>query len=81
MHPIFARMCLKTKCFCEALPVIDIDVFDFPMSRSGSNEVDLSDRVMEVTYQDVLSYFLFAAIIYLGVKNWRRSMDLLSYVS
>ncbi|TGZ84473.1 hypothetical protein EX30DRAFT_391924 [Ascodesmis nigricans] len=76
MHLLFARACLKANCFRDALAVLDIDVFDFPLSKNymeGSQDI----RGSEVSYQDVLSYFLYGAMLYHGVKNWERAFDLI----
>lgn len=78
MHTQFVTLCLKAKCFRDALPVLDVDIFDFPIC-SGP-DADAFDRQAEVQYQDVLTYFLYGGILYIGVKNWRRSIDFLSYV-
>lgn len=79
MHHLFAQACLKARCFRDALPVLDIDIFDFPISKSA-NDIELLGRGFEVTYQDVLSYYLYGGMLYHGVKNWRRAQEYLQYV-
>lgn len=82
MHERFLRVCLRAKCLRAALPVLDINIFDFPESKNDAAEIDVESgfKEQEVTYQDVLSYFLFGGIVYIGMKDWRRALDYLSYV-
>lgn len=60
------------------MTILDIDVFDFPNSKS--KDPDITIQGTEITYQTVLNYYLYGAILYLGLKNWRRALDFLSYV-
>ena len=43
-------------------------------------ELPLKKEVKDISYQDVLAYFLYGGMIYIGLKNWRRAMDYLTYV-
>ncbi|KAI5776631.1 hypothetical protein EDC01DRAFT_681752 [Geopyxis carbonaria] len=78
LHSLFAQMCLKAKCFRQAITILDIDVVDFPSSKS--KDPDFTGKGTEITYQTVLNYYLYGAILYMGLKNWRRALDFLSYV-
>jgi len=80
MHTLFTRLCLQAKCYRDAMPVLDVDVFDFPASK-GAKDVDLNGKGFEVMYRDVMEFYLFGALLYMGVKKWRRAMDYLCYVS
>ncbi|KAI5815670.1 hypothetical protein BZA77DRAFT_344695 [Pyronema omphalodes] len=75
MHTIFTRICLKAKCYRDAIQVLDIDIFDAPQSRSAK-DADL--RGFELLSQEVMEYYLYGAQLYMGVKNWRRAQDFLS---
>lgn len=79
MHPLFARLCLQASCFRDALPVLEVDVFDFPVSKS-TKDIEHNVKAAEVSYRDVLEYYYYAAMLYMGVKNWRRAMDFLIHV-
>ena len=79
MHPLFARLCLQARCFRDALPVVDVDVFDFPASKA-TKDTEHMVKGAEVTYRDVLEYYYYAAMLYMGNKNWRRAMDYLCHV-
>jgi hypothetical protein len=77
MHTIFTRICLKAKCYRDAIQVLDIDIFDSPPSRSAK-DADL--RGFELLSHEVMEYYLYGAQLYMGVKNWRRAQDFLSQV-
>lgn len=82
MHTSFIRLCLLTKCYRDGAAVLDIDLVEFPYvkSKPGEPENPVGGR-KEVTYQDVLCYFLYGGMIYMGLKEWRRAADFLTYVS
>jgi COP9 signalosome complex subunit 3 len=82
MHSPFLRLCVDAKCYRDAVAICDIDLIEFPsVHGKGERTAAPSDPPKkDVTYQDVLSYFLYAGMIYLGIKDWRRAMDYLTYV-
>ena len=43
-------------------------------------EVPTKKEAKDTNYQDVMTYFLYGGMIYIGLKNWRRAMDFLTYV-
>lgn len=82
MHTSFLRLCLMTKCYRDAAAVLDIDLVEFPYVKNKPGETEnMSNSRKEVTYQDLLCYFLYGGMIYMGLKEWRRAADLLTYVS
>lgn len=78
MHTIFTRLCLQGRCYRDAVPILDIDVFDFPASKGLKD--DVNGKGFEVIYQEVLEFYFFGAMMYMGVKKWRRAMDYLCHV-
>ena len=78
MHTLFTRLCLQGRCYRDAIPILDVDVFDFPASKGVKD--DLNWKGFEVVYKDVLEFYFFGAIIYMGTKKWRRAMDYLCHV-
>ncbi|KAG0636556.1 hypothetical protein HOY80DRAFT_1054128 [Tuber brumale] len=78
LHPLFLRLCLEAKCYRDAAAIVDIDLVEFPCVSTG--KVAENARAREITYQDVLTYFLYAGMIYMGIKEWRRAADYLTYV-
>lgn len=78
MHTLFTRLCLQAKCYRDAVPVLDIDVFDFPVSKA--KDVEHTGKGTDVGYRDVLEYYYYGAMLYMGVKNWRGAMDYLCHV-
>jgi COP9 signalosome complex subunit 3 len=92
-HVIFLRHCLEAKCFRDALPIIDRDILEFaPHSRpqnvlistlslpSSSYIYIQSGLTEKLTYRSHLEYHLFAALIYIGLKNWERALQFLTFV-
>lgn len=78
MHTLFTRLCLQAKCYRDALPVLEVDVFDFPASKSIKLD-DVGGKGFEVGYRDVLEFYLYGGMLYAGVKKWRRALDYLSH--
>ncbi|KAL9614247.1 MAG: hypothetical protein Q9167_001269 [Letrouitia subvulpina] len=86
-HLVFLRLCLHTRAFAAAKPVLDNNVYEFPSpgkKQSGllcaqhessstfiTTEPGLSRKV---DYQDPLKYFLFGAMLYIGMKDWERAL-------
>ncbi|EWC46713.1 hypothetical protein DRE_03958 [Drechslerella stenobrocha 248] len=69
LHPKFVKKCLDSRCFRAALPILDVDIEEFPPK---------GDK--EVTYRDVLHYYIYGAMIYMAMKKWRRASDFLQFV-
>ena len=43
-------------------------------------ELPSKKEAKDISYQDVVAYFLYGGMVYIGLKNWRRAMDYLTYV-
>lgn len=97
-HLIFARLCLEAREFKSALPVLDKDIYHFPLS-SDKGGVHINPRFWcshhephstfitnasglseKLDHRDHLQYFLFGAMIYIGLKNWERALLFLEFV-
>ncbi|KAK6536762.1 hypothetical protein TWF281_000977 [Arthrobotrys megalospora] len=70
LHTKFVKKCLDARSFRTALSILDIDIEEFP--AKGSDK--------DVTYREVLQYFLYGAMIYMAMKKWRRASDFLQFV-
>ena len=92
-HIVFLRHCLEAKCFRDALPITDRDILEFaPLTRpqnvlvstlslpSSSYIYAGSGLTEKLTYRSHLEYHLFAALIYIGLKNWERALQFLTFV-
>ncbi|MCJ1251285.1 hypothetical protein MMC30_008516 [Trapelia coarctata] len=95
-HLLFVRLCLHTKAFQDALPILDNDIFHFPTvdHNPRSSPPQLSEQhessyafittssglSQNLNYQDHLRYFLYGAMLYLGLKNWKRTLLFLELV-
>lgn len=94
-HLLFVRLCLHTKSFRAALPILDNDIFQFPTIDIVSRSLPLpcahhessstfittaSGLSHNLQYQDHLTYFLYGAMLYLGLKQWERALLFLEIV-
>jgi COP9 signalosome complex subunit 3 len=94
-HTLFAYFCLRTKAFQVALPVLDKDIYHFPCSpdkyaylplpcahhdTSSTYITTTSGLTSKPSYRDHLTYFLYGAMLYLGVKDWERALLFLEVV-
>lgn len=94
-HLIFAHLCLSARAFSSAMPVLDKDIFHFPAPSDKNSSLPLPSSHHETSstfittgsglsdklvYKDHLRYFLYGAMLYLGVKNWERALLFLEIV-
>lgn len=94
-HLIFAHLCLSARAFSSAIPVLDKDIFHFPAPFDKNSSLPLPNSHHETSstfitigsglsdklgYKDHLKYFLYGAMLYLGVKNWERALFFLEVV-
>ena len=97
LHLTFARICLETRLYALALPVLDKDIYYFPQKLSNADKemypFPCSDHETSSTYitresglsaklvyRDHLKYFLFGAMLYMGLKEWKRALLYLEIV-
>ena len=97
-HLIFVHLCLETREYHEALPVLKNDIYHFPLNsdkgasgpstRFACSNHESSSAFMTVAsnlsdkleYQDHLKYFLYGAMIYIGLRDWERALLFLEIV-
>ena len=94
-HLIFVRLCLEARSFQTSLDVLDKDIFHFPATSDKISSLPLpcshhetsstyittnSGLSEKLTYKDHLRYFLYGAMLYLGVKKWERALLFLEIV-
>ncbi|KAI9808708.1 MAG: hypothetical protein M1825_003860 [Sarcosagium campestre] len=92
-HLLFAELCLETRSFRDALPIIEHDILEFPTSGSQAQRLPSNLRQPSsgyitassghsaiLTAQDHLKYHLFTAMLYMGLKRWDRALEFLEYV-
>ena len=94
-HLVFVHLCLQERCFRDALPILDNDVFHFPtMYDKNSNQpllcaqhetsstyITNTSGISEKLYcNHHLQYFLYGAMLYIGVKDWNRALLFLEIV-
>ncbi|KAK6503283.1 hypothetical protein TWF481_008310 [Arthrobotrys musiformis] len=70
LHTKFVKRCLDARSFRAALAILDVDIEEFPVKGSDK----------DVTYRDVLQYFLYGSMVYIAMKKWRRASDFLQFV-
>ena len=94
-HLLFVRFCLHAKAFQAALPILDHDIYHFPAHPDKKSHSSLPCAHHEISstfitvgsglseklnYHDHLSYFLYGAMLYLGLKLWERALLFLEIV-
>lgn len=96
-HLLFSQLCLRSRSYVAALPVIGKDICYIPahsdqnyLRRSQSQLCSkdasatyltaasgLSTRLTATHY---LQYFLYTAMVYLGLKKWQKALHALEAV-
>ncbi|KAL8710885.1 MAG: hypothetical protein Q9220_004690 [cf. Caloplaca sp. 1 TL-2023] len=93
-HHVFVRLCLEARAFRAARPVLDQDIFEFPSSSKTTSAIfpcsqhdtsagyitDKSDLSASISYQESLGYFLYGAMIYIALRDWKRALLFLEIV-
>lgn len=92
-HLAFARLCLEACTFRAAKAILDKEIYelpssartvpDLPCSRHDTSSgfiTDKSELSDAISYRDPLHYFLYGAMIYLALKEWRRAILFLEIV-
>ncbi|PRP82268.1 COP9 signalosome complex subunit 3-like [Planoprotostelium fungivorum] len=67
VHAYFLQACLLSKCYHAALHLIDEDIFEVAWEKLN-------------TPRDVLSYFYFAGMIYIGLKKYKKALAALRII-
>lgn len=92
-HLVFVQLCLEARSFRAAKAVLDKDIYempssaktvpDLPCSRHDTSSgfiTDKSELSDAISYRDPLHYFLYGAMIYLALREWRRAILFLEVV-
>lgn len=78
VHSEFLRMCLKTKVYHLGVQLLDQPIFDIS-SNSGPSG-NSSSVVGQLTPQSFLCYFLYGAMIRIGMREYTKALQLLLVV-
>jgi COP9 signalosome complex subunit 3 len=90
-HRMFTHLCLLSKSYREALPILDNDIYHFPtyvtpalVSKlpypcanhefSSAYITSSSGHSRKLNHRKTLEYYLYAAMIYMCLKNWERAL-------
>ncbi|KAH8821108.1 hypothetical protein F5884DRAFT_766646 [Xylogone sp. PMI_703] len=90
-HLLLVKLALESRSYDAVLPVLDKPILYFPGSTSQPKphficDLDLpstsyvtasSGLTLKLKYQDVLEYFLYSAMVYIGLKNWDMAVEYL----
>eukprot|EP01112_Ceratiomyxa_fruticulosa_P006872 TRINITY_DN1779_c0_g1_i4.p1 TRINITY_DN1779_c0_g1~~TRINITY_DN1779_c0_g1_i4.p1 ORF type:complete len:459 (+),score=102.08 TRINITY_DN1779_c0_g1_i4:186-1562(+) len=68
IHTDFIQLCLLSKCYRAALPVLDEEAFEVNPDGSG------------VSVKDVLCYYYYGSLVYIGMKQYRKALEFLKLV-
>ncbi|PYH40643.1 putative COP9 subunit 3 [Aspergillus saccharolyticus JOP 1030-1] len=88
LHPGFLRLCLLSKAYRYAIPILDRQISILPSSSESRDRSDYmpgsddhaADRKSEatsthgqLTHKDVAQYYLYGAMIYMALKEWDKA--------
>jgi COP9 signalosome complex subunit 3 len=90
-HVLLVKLALEARDYEAVLPVIDKSIFQFPSAANQPKPESLSDMRLppvafvttetklttKVKYQDVLEYFLYSGMVYMGLRRWENSLECL----
>lgn len=84
LHLQLAHQALRTKCYLQAIPILDSDIYQIisePSTKTdgSSPPTSLSSLALvhthRLVYQDVVTYFLYGGMIYLAVGKYDRAIQ------
>jgi COP9 signalosome complex subunit 3 len=90
-HRMFAHLCLLSKSYSAALPILDNDIYQFPSVTnlafqnmlpppcanhefSSGYITATSGHSKKLNHRTPLEYYMYAAMIYMCLKNWERAL-------
>ncbi|KAI9681124.1 MAG: hypothetical protein M1817_002406 [Caeruleum heppii] len=94
-HVLFLRLCLEAKAYRAALPIIQRPIIDFPQPAANTSTLSSapdqpgsspsyitisSNLSARLSHTDHLEYHLYAAMLYIGLKEWELALELLQNV-
>eukprot|EP01102_Stenamoeba_stenopodia_P021489 TRINITY_DN866_c0_g1_i1.p1 TRINITY_DN866_c0_g1~~TRINITY_DN866_c0_g1_i1.p1 ORF type:complete len:430 (+),score=72.25 TRINITY_DN866_c0_g1_i1:139-1428(+) len=68
IHADFLQVCLQAKVYNAALPVLEQEVLDIDPASTG------------LTPQDMLRYFYYGGIVYIGLKQYKKALEMFKLV-
>lgn len=93
-HLLLCQLAMESGAFSCATAVLNKDIVYFPSSNCGQSPQYLCSEQLvahqyitpdtgltrRVNIQDIQEYFLFAATVFIGLKQWERAAELLEHV-
>jgi COP9 signalosome complex subunit 3 len=90
-HLYLVKLALETRKYEEALPVLDKYIFQFPGAPHHPKPAFLCEQGLppaayityeskltsKLKYQDVLEYFLYSGMVYIGLRRWENALECL----
>jgi COP9 signalosome complex subunit 3 len=62
IHCDFLQVCLISKCYSIAQPILDEEIFD------------VNPEATAVTSRDMLLYYYYGGLIYTGLKDYKKAL-------
>lgn len=94
-HTLFVRLCLEARAYRVSCPILDNDIYHFPASLgknptnapllcakhdSSSAYINSTSGLSDtLNHKDHLQYFLYGAMLYIGMKRWDRALLFLEF--
>jgi len=69
IHPDFLQVCLQAKVYNAALPVLEQEILDIDPASTN------------LTPQDMLRYFYYGGNVYIGLKQYKKALEMFKLVS
>jgi COP9 signalosome complex subunit 3 len=90
-HLYLAKLALETRNYEAVLPVLDKFIFQFPGAVHHPKPAFVCEEGLppaayitpeskltaKLKYQDVLEYFLYSGMVYIGLRNWESALECL----
>jgi COP9 signalosome complex subunit 3 len=91
IHILLARLTLESRAYSHAVSVIDRHIIHLPGLTHQSKPKYLCSRGLpapsyitpdtglteKLRYQDILEYFLLSGTIFIGLRQWKKALELL----
>jgi COP9 signalosome complex subunit 3 len=78
LHCSFVLLCLKSKCFGYAVPVISKKLTRISLERTKGKKQDHFLPSIKNS-EDILLYFYYSGLIFIGLKRWEEAFDQLLF--
>ena len=80
IHYIFIERCLISRCYDEALPILDTPIYDLDLQVLPFTGIRLMTQTSLETIH-YLQYFYYGCLVYIALKDYEKAMDFAKLVT